>query len=179
TLLAMHCTDDRGKSVRLVPQRQLSIMPGMPSPIPMDARSRMFAEAQAAQWSREGMIPLLVYLVLVAAWGGVWVVLAPRVMPLVPGPPMLRALVMGIAPFLLLPLLMYAVIRGSRRRTCRIIVRHGYCASCGYPLREIAAAPDGCTVCPECGSAWRIGTPASPTSVSPPAIAAAPPTNPR
>lgn len=153
--LTMLCTDDRGKRVKLIPQRQLSIMPGMPSPIPMEARSRMFAEAQAAQWSREGMIPLLVCLLLIAAWGAIWVLVGPRIMPMVPGPPMLRAIIMGVAPFLLLPLLMYAVIRGARHRICRIIVRHGHCASCGYSLREIDAAPDGCTVCPECGSAWR------------------------
>lgn len=31
------------------------------------------------------------------------------------------------------------------------------CASCGYSLSEIGPSPDGCRVCSECGSAWRIG----------------------
>lgn len=32
------------------------------------------------------------------------------------------------------------------------------CAACGYGLSECAAADDGCTVCPECGGAWNLGT---------------------
>jgi hypothetical protein len=32
----------------------------------------------------------------------------------------------------------------------------GFCASCGYDLRSLTPAPDGCTVCPECGAAWRL-----------------------
>jgi hypothetical protein len=30
------------------------------------------------------------------------------------------------------------------------------CVCCGYDLREVPAAADGCTVCPECGGAWRL-----------------------
>ncbi len=40
------------------------------------------------------------------------------------------------------------------------------CPSCGYELAGIPTASDGCTVCPECGAAWKIGTP--PASQSPP-----------
>jgi len=32
----------------------------------------------------------------------------------------------------------------------------GRCPACTYVLRECAVAADGCTVCPECGGAWRI-----------------------
>ncbi len=60
------------------------------------------------------------------------------------------------------------------------MLRAARCPACAYSLQEIVADPaDGCTVCPECGSVWRIGTPASPTSATPPAIAVAPPTDPR
>lgn len=31
----------------------------------------------------------------------------------------------------------------------------GYCAQCGYELKGLPKADDGCTVCPECGAAWR------------------------
>lgn len=42
------------------------------------------------------------------------------------------------------------------------------CLGCEYVLRGIPPEPDGCTVCPECGAAWRL------TSMSPdPAVAAA------
>lgn len=30
------------------------------------------------------------------------------------------------------------------------------CASCAYSLKELAPEQDGCTVCPECGAAWRL-----------------------
>jgi len=33
------------------------------------------------------------------------------------------------------------------------------CASCGYVLGSLPAASDGCTLCPECGAAWKLGTP--------------------
>jgi hypothetical protein len=44
--------------------------------------------------------------------------------------------------------------------------RRGLCAKCGYDLDGLAAAPDGCTVCPECGAAWRLSTPTA-ASASP------------
>ncbi len=34
----------------------------------------------------------------------------------------------------------------------------GYCTCCGYPLEGLTPEPDGCTVCPECGAAWRMPT---------------------
>lgn len=36
----------------------------------------------------------------------------------------------------------------------RVMLRHGWCASCGYSLAGVVAATDGCCVCPECGAAW-------------------------
>jgi predicted Zn-ribbon and HTH transcriptional regulator len=50
--------------------------------------------------------------------------------------------------------------RHYRQQIARVIVKHGYCGSCGYSLTELEAAGDGCTVCPECGSAWRRSAPA-------------------
>lgn len=32
----------------------------------------------------------------------------------------------------------------------------GCCASCGYPLGERQQESDGCTLCPECGAAWKL-----------------------
>jgi hypothetical protein len=31
------------------------------------------------------------------------------------------------------------------------------CPSCSYPLGELVEEGDGCTVCPECGAAWKVG----------------------
>jgi hypothetical protein len=30
------------------------------------------------------------------------------------------------------------------------------CIECGYDLQELRTESDGCTVCPECGAAWRL-----------------------
>ncbi len=42
----------------------------------------------------------------------------------------------------------------------------GRCPVCEYRLDNLAVEEDGCTVCPECGAAWRLaeqpGTPSSP-----------------
>ncbi|MBX3387428.1 MAG: hypothetical protein KF768_12735 [Phycisphaeraceae bacterium] len=32
----------------------------------------------------------------------------------------------------------------------------GQCAACGYSIGDLRSAEDGCTVCPECGGAWRL-----------------------
>jgi hypothetical protein len=31
-----------------------------------------------------------------------------------------------------------------------------YCPACGHNLRGVSTESDGCTVCPECGAAWRV-----------------------
>lgn len=36
------------------------------------------------------------------------------------------------------------------------MIRVRLCPSCGYSLYECEPKPDGCTVCPECGAAWRL-----------------------
>jgi len=52
-----------------------------------------------------------------------------------------------------------AMILVSRRllasEIARFVVGAGACASCDYPLAGVPEAEDGCTVCPECGAAWR------------------------
>lgn len=37
----------------------------------------------------------------------------------------------------------------------RALVSAGFCGSCGYSIAGISAQSDGCTICPECGAAWR------------------------
>ncbi len=34
---------------------------------------------------------------------------------------------------------------------------HQQCAACEFSLAGLAPEPDGCTVCPECGAAWKLG----------------------
>lgn len=42
------------------------------------------------------------------------------------------------------------------RWQCAWIVANGRCGSCGYDLAKLPIAEDGCTICPECGAAWKL-----------------------
>jgi hypothetical protein len=43
-----------------------------------------------------------------------------------------------------------------RRRGRRLMLRERRCVACDYDLRGLPPEPDGCTICPECGAAWRL-----------------------
>ena len=46
-----------------------------------------------------------------------------------------------------------------RAHPARVIPRRlaaGKCGACAYPLRKLPRELDGCTVCPECGAAWKL-----------------------
>ena len=45
----------------------------------------------------------------------------------------------------------------STRDLLDMIAREGRCFSCGYPFAGLEPEADGCTRCPECGAAWRLG----------------------
>tara|TARA_A100000171_G_scaffold52340_1_gene70245 strand:- start:1793 stop:2263 length:471 start_codon:yes stop_codon:yes gene_type:complete len=36
------------------------------------------------------------------------------------------------------------------------MLRAGLCVSCAYRIDDIESETDGCTICPECGGAWRV-----------------------
>jgi hypothetical protein len=65
---------------------------------------------------------------------------------------------------LLTPLILFctALWTAIMMHTCWCwAARHGarraaICAACGYDLHGLTPEPDGCTVCPECGAAWRL-----------------------
>lgn len=40
----------------------------------------------------------------------------------------------------------------------RVLSSLGLCGACAYRLRAVPPDTDGCTVCPECGSAWKLPT---------------------
>jgi predicted RNA-binding Zn-ribbon protein involved in translation (DUF1610 family) len=55
-----------------------------------------------------------------------------------------------------LVLLLWRVQRAATAQIARrVMLRYGWCASCGYSLEGVEFAADGCRVCPECGAAWR------------------------
>lgn len=42
------------------------------------------------------------------------------------------------------------------QRVASAIAATEHCASCGQDLRGLPTTDDGCTICPECGSAWKL-----------------------
>ena len=52
-------------------------------------------------------------------------------------------------------------VQRLRVERTRVWDRGTSCPGCLYDLRTIRRDPDGCTVCPECGGAWRIQDPES------------------
>jgi hypothetical protein len=56
--------------------------------------------------------------------------------------------------------LVWVVLRVMRpwfgARAVRACLRSGHCPRCAYRTQGLPADLDGCTVCPECGAAWRV-----------------------
>ncbi len=76
------------------------------------------------------------------------------------------AVLVGSGVLMVAPAMVWSV-RAAPGPYCyrRLLLRR--CPSCDFWLMEITAEGDGCTVCPECGGAWRIPaeaiTPGTPT----------------
>ena len=65
----------------------------------------------------------------------------------------------GAAAAIVTAVVIWAV--GSRtfaRAAASHCLRERICPSCGYRLDGLTPESDGCTVCPECAAAWRVGT---------------------
>jgi len=75
--------------------------------------------------------------------------------------PGLRVLASGIVSMLMISVSVVGIIALSRKIAAREIiatyVSQRLCASCGYGLHDAVIEPDACTICPECGAAWRLG----------------------
>lgn len=45
---------------------------------------------------------------------------------------------------------------GGRQRAAILMAAEGKCACCEYEIAGLPPESDDCTVCPECGAAWRV-----------------------
>ncbi|MFO0858430.1 MAG: hypothetical protein U0640_13875 [Phycisphaerales bacterium] len=73
------------------------------------------------------------------------------------------AMLLATIPQAAMPLILsiWFMRRVAGNRIVRLYKRAGFCPSCSYDLRtvdESTDSSDGCTVCPECGAAWRLDT---------------------
>lgn len=51
--------------------------------------------------------------------------------------------------------------RFGRRALARSMLKRGFCPACKYAIATVHPKTDGCTVCPECGAAWKLNAPNS------------------
>jgi len=56
------------------------------------------------------------------------------------------------------PILAFSIARAQyMSRVASVMLKQRHCPHCGYDIRDLPADPkDGATVCPECGSAWKL-----------------------
>ena len=50
----------------------------------------------------------------------------------------------------------FGVKRKRMRHVTTAMLKHSTCPHCGYNLRGLPTDDDGCNVCPECASAWKL-----------------------
>lgn len=81
----------------------------------------------------------------------------------------LNALLLCVMASVMIQKLMFARTRLSEtdsfvRRDAMLAA--GLCASCAYAINEVRVQPDDCSICPECGAAWKLPHP--PATTAPP-----------
>jgi hypothetical protein len=144
--------DDRGNRVPLLPPRQLSAAPLSGGPLPLEARRELQPMLKQVRSSSKVNVASLVCVIVMIPY-----IIGVRFFFLA----YLEHVAWAnkhwyVAAFVPVPVLWWWITRSGRELTARAIVRLGHCASCGYSLRTLTPDRDLRTVCPECGSAWRI-----------------------
>ena len=72
-----------------------------------------------------------------------------------------RRFVLSLLPYCgiwVAPFSLWFCTRDARhRRITGVMLAHRRCPHCGYDIRGLPAdSDDGCTICPECGCAWKL-----------------------
>lgn len=92
--------------------------------------------------------------VFLGAWGGIWFLTG---VPLYKFPVIIiSAAAAAIAAMVTLPLRRMFYTQAQAAPIVRAFLARSLCPACGYSLAGSEPADDGCTVCPECGTAWRL-----------------------
>jgi len=162
--LGTRARDDRGRRVRLLDPARLKDSHALTDPIAGPRLSWARAELRAGTFGLRLSLLMMLYLVVFAILDGAG------------APPMVWLTVAPVWLALLWWLNRVLARRGDERRTDRVasmLASHGLCPTCAYSLDDLAPEPDGCTVCPECGGAWkrRAAVPVGPTLPGSPSVA--------
>jgi hypothetical protein len=150
----MRTRDDRGRLVKVIPAYLLAGAGVLWCALNRTDRRAVQARVQGGGW-REFILPTLTWIAAMAMLLPLTFELLPRPAPLTTARGWVTPIVQGlIIPLSMLPV-MYVGAWRMRARVARCIIAEGCCATCGYSLQGTQMEPDGCFVCPECGSAWK------------------------
>jgi hypothetical protein len=147
-----------GRRNRIIDERRRTVVMLESADLPPDAPKRVRRAVRNA--NRHRIVPVILWLGIVV---GLWLLFVaaiytrPRASSFSASTIMPSAIQIVLGPVL-------GIFLGAKQvgHNARIAhdscLAHRICPSCGYDLRGTAADPvDGCTICPECGAAWRLG----------------------
>ncbi len=144
--------DDRGRSVPFRMVTGLRVSREIPEQARREIDDQVKADFRAdRRWKIELAIGLTVFMGILVA------------LLVIPG--------LGYRPgmFALPPLVVVVFLWSGRRYVRdgyhRVFLAKEYCPSCGYRLLGAPPEGDGCTVCPECGAAWRLPCASAPAGL--------------
>lgn len=160
--------DHRGRRVKIITITQLPrSMASRISKLPPDVHDRvlsdLFRQPTPSMWPQL----LVLFALLLPAIACVEFFVKPLIVTLV-SPAFgkhLSMFLVGLPFALLIPsVFMFWGRRVSKSITITSTLKFNHCPSCGYSLETAKPDPaDHCTLCPECGAAWRLPTTTQPT----------------
>lgn len=157
--------DDDGQSVLLC-----SFAPWTRSDLPRLVRRRVGFEVQASLQAQRRQPWFVLHATIVGVLGPMFVMVVPALVDTLRTPWGFALCAFAYLAFAVLVTRYSPSMRQIREAAGQQIIRSlraaGFCAGCGYCLRDVRSDADGLCRCPECGAAWRIAAHEQRTTVS-------------
>lgn len=164
------CIDHRGRRVPLFNPAvragpRVAGRPDLDLPAPILREILRRAGSRSGSLRQVWLLAAAIWLAALMLWGGGMLLASLLASPLLPR---WQVVLVGIAIALLPAAVVVAVgivahrgwgliaFTGEAGAAVNAWLDAGRCPSCAYPLPPGRAESDGCTICPECGSAWRM-----------------------
>ena len=152
----MQVRDDRGKRVQLLPNLQLQSSGVVQSPLPVEVRRELQSELKLIDSSIPVQLACAAVFAAIVGWIALWILVGVRMFGQVRPNNSVTTVLWTVSLFIPAFPARWFIIKAGARRRAHAIASRGFCPSCGYAMAGLHVEPDGCTVCPECGSAWRL-----------------------
>ena len=142
--LRFHIRDDRDRRVPLGTVLGMRVSSKIPKGARQAIAARLKAEFRATRgWKTRVIVGTAVVFAALAA-----AILIPF--------PNFQMWTFAIPPIFIPLVFIWAGHQFVRQHYHRAILAQRFCPACAYRLVQLDADEDGCTVCPECGAAWRL-----------------------